>query len=303
MFRAVFGRDLFAVCEGTCTGAKNECRAMFYDANAVLWKAAEPPMTPLFARSGNIAIAYVDSGAGDPIIFLHGVGATKRCWALQMQALSHKFRCIALDYRGYGESDVPPLESISREAYALDVAAVMDAAGVEKAVLCGNSLGGVVAQEFYKQIPERVISLILVDSFAYYPGGVENMPERIKTLDELGIAEFAETRSRALFGPDAPDSLVERARADLASIPLEVYKASTRATWTGDYRALLPKIKIQAMVIWGEHDTKIAPRPLSEELARDIPACDGVNEIPRAGHIPQMENPIAFNAIIADFLK
>lgn len=258
---------------------------------------------PAFARSGDIKIAYVDAGRGDPITFLHGVGATKRCWALQVQALAQKYRCIALDYRGYGESDVPPLESISREAYARDVAAVMDAAGIEKAVLCGNSLGGVVALEFYKQFPERVNSLILVDSFAYYPGGVENMPERIKTLDDLGIEKFAETRSRALFGPDAPDSLVERARADLASIPLEVYKASTRATWTGDYRALLPTIEVGALVMWGEYDTKIAPRPLSEELARGIPACGDVSEVPRAGHIPQMENPLGFNALLADFLK
>lgn len=271
-------------------------------ASTTTWQSHETILPAAFAKSGDIRIAYVDAGRGDPIIFLHGVGATKRCWALQMQALSHKFRCVALDYRGYGESDVPPLESISREAYARDVAAVMDATDIEKAVLCGNSLGGVVALEFYKQSPERAKSLILVDSFAYYPGGVENMPERIKTLDDLGIEKFAETRSRALFGPDAPDSLVERARADLASIPLEVYKASTRATWSGDYRALLPKIEIGAMVIWGEHDTKIAPRPLSEELARDIPACDGVSEIPRAGHIPQMECPIAFNALVADFL-
>jgi 3-oxoadipate enol-lactonase len=267
------------------------------------WQAPETRLPTAFAKSGDIKIAYVDAGNGDPIVFLHGVGATKRCWALQMRALSPTFRCIALDYRGYGESDVPPLESISREANARDVAAVMDAAGIDKAVLCGNSLGGVVALEFYKQTPERVKSLILVDSFAYYPGGIENMPERIKTLDDLGIEKFAETRSRALFGPDAQASLVERARADLASIPLEVYKASTRATWTGDYRALLPKIDIAAIVIWGEHDTKIAPRPLSEELARDIPACDGVSEIPGAGHIPQMENPIAFNAVVADFLK
>lgn len=257
---------------------------------------------PSFARSGNIKIAYADAGVGDAIIFLHGVGATKRCWAAQLHALSHKFRCIALDYRGYGESDVPPVETISREAYAHDVAAVMDAANIDNAILCGNSLGGVVALEFYNRFANRVRSLVLVDSFAYYPGGVENMPERIKTLDDLGIEKFAETRSRALFGPDAPDSLVERARADLASIPLDVYKASTRATWTGDYRALLPTIEVGTMVIWGEFDTKIAPRALSEELARDIPACDGVSEIPHAGHIPQMENPSAFNALLADFL-
>jgi pimeloyl-ACP methyl ester carboxylesterase len=255
-----------------------------------------------FASSGSLKIAYVDAGNGDPIVFLHGVGATKRCWIDQIAGLLTKFRCIALDYRGYGDSDVPPIESISREAYAKDVAAVMDAAGIDKAVLCGNSLGGVVALEFYKQFPQRVESLILVDSFAFYPGGAESMPDRIRTLDELGIEKFAETRSKALFAPDAPAWLVERARADLASIPLEVYKASTRVTWSGDYRDLLPKINVGALVVWGEFDTNIAPRALSEELARVIPACGDVTEIQKAGHLPQMESPHVFNLLLADYL-
>lgn len=267
------------------------------------WRAAAVYSAPSLASSGNIKIAYLDAGIGDPIVFLHGVGATKRCWAMQMSTLARKFRCIALDYRGYGESDLPPLESISREAYARDVAAVMDAAAVDRAVLCGNSLGGVVALEFYKQFPKRVESLVLVDSFAYYPGGAESIPDRIKTLDELGIEQFAVSRSAALFGPDAPAWLVESARADLASIPLPVYKASTRVTWSGDYRDLLPKVGVAALVLWGEYDTKIAPRALSEELARCIPACSDVTDVPRAGHIPQMENPLAFNALLADFLS
>jgi pimeloyl-ACP methyl ester carboxylesterase len=55
--------------------------------------------------------------------------------------------------------------------------------------------------------------------------------------------------------------------------------------------------------VWGEHDTKIAPRALSEELARGIPACGEVFEIPKAGHIPQMEAPLVFNLVLADFLS
>jgi pimeloyl-ACP methyl ester carboxylesterase len=264
---------------------------------------AADDLPPKFASSGTLKIAYIDAGNGDPIVFLHGVGATKRCWSGQVIGLSTKFRCVALDYRGYGDSEVPPIESISREAYAGDVAAVMNAAGIDKAVLCGNSLGGVIALEFYKQFPQRVQSLVLVDSFAFYPGGAESIPDRIKTLDELGVEKFAETRSPALFAPDAPKWLVDRARADLASIPLEVYKASTSVTWSGDYRELLPKITVGALVLWGEYDTNIAPRSLSDELARDIPACGDVTEIHKAGHIPQMEAPLAFNRLLADFLS
>ena len=261
----------------------------------------DPPATK-YATCDGRRVAYTDSGEGDAVIFLHGVGATKRCWAAQVHTLSTRFRCIALDYRGYGESDVPPPESISRESFAQDVAAVMDAAGVDSAALCGNSLGGVVALEFYKRFPQRVRSLVLVDSFAYYPGGMESIPDRLKMLDELGIKKFAETRSPALFGPGAPQWLVELACADLGSIPISVYKAATSVTWSGDYRELLPRIHVGTLVVWGEHDTKIAPRALSEELARGIPGCGEVTEIPEAGHIPQLEAPLVFNLVLADFL-
>jgi pimeloyl-ACP methyl ester carboxylesterase len=267
------------------------------------WDAAIAAQPLAFAKSGELNIAYVDAGSGDPIIFLHGVGATKKCWAMQVRLLSRKFRCIALDYRGYGGSAIPPPGSISLETCAQDVAAVMDAAGIEKATLCGNSLGGVVALEFYKQFPKRVRSLVLVDSFAFYPGGAESIPDRIKTLDELGIQKFAETRAPALFAPDAPQWLVEAARADLASIPVDVYKASTSVTWSGDYRQMLPKIGVRTLVVWGEHDTKIAPRELSKELALSIPAASDMAVIRGAGHIPQMEAPLVFNLVLADFLS
>jgi pimeloyl-ACP methyl ester carboxylesterase len=96
---------------------------------------------------------------------------------------------------------------------------------------------------------------------------------------------------------------VERARADLASIPLDVYKASTRVTWSGDYRELLPKINVGALVVWGEHDTKIAPLALSKELMFGIPGASDLMVVPRAGHIPQMEAPHEFNLLLTDFLS
>src|SRR5690348_9065595 len=133
------------------------------------------------AKSDGMRIAYVDEGGGPPIVFLHGVGATKKMWAPQIELLSERFRCIALDYRGYGESEAPPQSSlkpdardakaISRAAYARDLLAVLDAAGIDAAHLCGCSLGGVVALETYDAKPARVKSLALVDTFAFYPGG------------------------------------------------------------------------------------------------------------------------------------
>ena len=264
------------------------------------------------ALSDGLKIAYAEAGSGPPIVFLHGVGATKRMWEPQLSMLSERFRCISIDYRGYGESDVPPetslakdardAKAISRAAYARDVIAVLDAAGIEAAHLCGCSLGGVVALETYDAKPARVLSLALVDTFAFYPNGATSMDERIATLDKLGIAEFAKTRAPGVLKPDAPADLVESVRADMASIPLSVYKASTRATWTGDYRALLPRVDVPAEVFWGECDTAIAPLALSEELADGLPTCSGVVRVAHAGHLPNLDNAQFFNLALEAFV-
>jgi 3-oxoadipate enol-lactonase len=265
-----------------------------------------------FATSDGMRIAYAAAGNGPPIVFLHGVGATKRCWNTQIAMLSERFRCVTLDYRGYGESEVPPeaslkpdardKKSISRGAYARDVFAVLDAAGIDSAHFCGCSLGGVVAMESYATKPARVKSLALLDTFARYPGGLEKIEERIATLDTLGIDEFARTRAAGVLKPDAAADLVERVRSDMASIPLAVYKASTRATWTGDYRSLLSRIGVPAEVLWGEFDTSITPFSLSEELADGITTCSGVVRIPHAGHLANMDNPEFFNLALEAFI-
>ncbi len=262
--------------------------------------------------SDGMRIAYVERGSGPPIVFLHGVGSTKRAWDPQLEMLSERFHCIALDYRGYGASDVPPAASlaagardakaISRAAYARDVIAVLDALKIDAAHLCGCSLGGVVALETYDAKPARVRSLSLVDTFAYHPEASKSIDDRIATLDSLGIEEFARTRAPAIFKPGASPEIVERARADMASIPLAVYKASTRATWTGDYRALLPRVSVPAEVFWGEQDTSIAPHALSQELADGIPTCSGVVRIPHAGHLANADNPEFFNLALEAFV-
>lgn len=282
------------------------------DSDATGSHRKEAEVKTAFAISDGLKIAYVEAGSGPAIVFLHGVGATKRCWEPQLNALSERFRCIALDYRGYGESDIPPAaslepdardpKSISRAAYSRDVLAVLDAARLDAAHLCGCSLGGTVAMETFDAKPARVKSLALVDTFAYYPNGAEGMKERIATLDRLGIEEFARTRAPGVLKPDAPKELVETVCADMASIPLSVYKASTRVTWTGDYRQLLARIGVPTEVFWGECDTSIAPQALSEELAQKIPTCSGVVRVPHAGHLPNLDNAGFFNLALEAFI-
>lgn len=266
-----------------------------------------------FASSDGLRIAYAHAGAGAPIVFLHGVGSTGDIWRRQMLALAPQAACIAIDYRGYGRSDVPSASSltadagdnqtISRASFARDVFAVLDECGLTSAHLCGCSLGGVVALECYAQASERIRSLILVDTFAYYPGGVESVAERISALDELGIERFAKSRAAGVLHPDASAERLESVRAQMASIPLDVYKAATRATWTGDYRDLLPRIAVPVLVMWGERDTMIAPYERSAEIAYSLREPSQVVVVPHAGHLPNVDNPEFFNRALATFVR
>ena len=265
-----------------------------------------------FASSDGLRVAYVHAGNGPPIVFLHGVGSTAEIWRRQVLALAPQATCIAVDYRGYGRSDVPMAaslaadardpQSISRAAFARDVIAVLDACDLQAAHLCGCSLGGVVALECYARASERVLSLTLVDTFAYYPGGEDSMEQRIATLDELGIEGFAQSRAAGVLHPQAAAEHIEFVRAQMASIPLEVYKAATRATWTGDYRDLVPRIATPVLVMWGERDNTIAPYERSAEIAYSLREPGKVVVVPHAGHLPNVDNPEFFNHAVATFV-
>jgi 3-oxoadipate enol-lactonase len=265
-----------------------------------------------FAESDGLKIAYSDVGAGLAIAFLHGIGSTRDVWDEQLTALSPRYRCIAVEYRGYGESEIPPRRSllpdasdrqaITRNAYARDAFAVLAACGIERAHVCGLSLGGVVALECYAHDARRVLSLALADTFAYYPRGLETIGQRVRGIVELGIERFAASRAAGVLAPHAPWRKVDRVRKQMASIRLDVYQASTRATWTGDYRPLLPKIDVPVLVLWGEHDHAIAPRKLSEEIASAVPDCRGLVIIQNAGHVSNFDNPEKFNEALARFV-
>src|SRR3954463_12541967 len=114
-------------------------------------RLAEPPRRcqdkamPCIRTANGIAIGYDEAGRGGrtPIVFLHGVGSDKSVWRPQLDHFGKARRALAFDYPGYGESD--PVPDASRDDYASAILAAMDALGMERAHICGLSLGGVIA--------------------------------------------------------------------------------------------------------------------------------------------------------------
>ena len=110
-------------------------------------------MTAIATSLGVLGVAEAGSG-GTPIAFLHGVGSDKSVWAPQLAHFSKSRRSVAFDYPGYGESDPAP-EGTTRDDYAAAIFAGMDSLGIDKAHICGLSLGGVVAIAMHAMAAER----------------------------------------------------------------------------------------------------------------------------------------------------
>ena len=127
---------------------------------------------PRVITSNGYEIGYVEAGGGDsvPIVFLHGVGSDKSVWHPQLAFFGASRRAIAFDYPGYGDSDPAP-EGTTRDDYASAIISAMHELGVDRAHICGLSLGGVVAIAMHHADADRCASLILADTFAVHPDG------------------------------------------------------------------------------------------------------------------------------------
>src|SRR3982751_6201595 len=122
---------------------------------------------PRVTTSNGYDIGYAQAGEGErsPIVFLHGVGSDKSVWRPQLDHFSAERRAIAFDYPGYGDSDPAP-DGTTRDDYAAAILSGMHELGVDRAHVCGLSLGGVVAIAMSDAEPDRCASLILADTFA-----------------------------------------------------------------------------------------------------------------------------------------
>lgn len=246
------------------------------------------------------AIGYDESGEGAaiPLVFLHGVGSDKSAWAPQLAHFGASRRTIALDHPGYSESDpAAPAAATPHNRFAAAILAALDALAVERCHLCGLSLGGVVAIAIADAAPVRLASLTLADSFAVHPDGAAILARSIAASADM--AAMATTRVSALLAdpisPLVPDLVAVMARIDPAA-----FRLGASAVWVADQRDRAATIACPTLILCGQND-RVTPPALSEELAGLIMgAC--LELVPDAAHLPNLEQPAAFNAALGRFL-
>ncbi len=238
---------------------------------------------------------------GETVIFVHGVGSTAAIWDYQLEAFRDEYRCFAVELRGNGvpKPESPP-EFITREGFVEDVLAVADAAGAQRFHYVGCSLGGAIGFELWKKVPQRIKTLTFVGSFAWYPNAQQYVENVIASARAAGTMEnFARERVKKIGMP--PGRRTGETIDQMACKSVESYVASTRATWTGEYRDTLPEIAVPTLVICGERDT-IAPPSFSEEIAAAVPGAR-LEIIAGAGHVTNADAPEAFNRVLEAFLS
>jgi pimeloyl-ACP methyl ester carboxylesterase len=214
---------------------------------------------------------------------------------------------LAPDLAGFGGSDDHDDERVSLDDYARDVLAALDVLGVERAVVGGVSLGGYVALAVARLAPERLAGLILADTRAGAdtPAGREGRDRMLDVVRDSGSAGVADAMMDKLLGEttrrERPD-LVARTRAlVLANRPDTLRRATLRLRDRPDATPALGGLTVPALVLVGDEDT-VTPRAEADVLASGIPHAS-LTVVPRAGHLAALEQPEAFNAAVAAFLR
>jgi len=254
------------------------------------------------ATVNNVRIHYERGGQGPLLVLLHGIGSNARSWQHQLQGLAAEYDVVAWDMRGYGSSSDPE-EPYTMADVAGDLAGLLDHLGFENAHIGGLSMGGVVAQEFYRYFQQRARSLILADTSAGQRALDEE--ERQRRLDQrlTGSVEptgLARQRTPVLLSPEASPEVVAEAESIMSELHPEGYRLAARAFALTDERDLLPRIEVPTLVLWGEYDT-VATREDVEVLASNIKGAQ-FEVIPKAGHLSNQENSDAFNDAVRRFL-
>jgi len=255
---------------------------------------------PRVIANNGCEIGYEEAGAGEaaPIIFLHGVGSDKSVWRPQLAHFGKKRRAVAFDYPGYGDSD-PASEGTTRDDYASAIISTMHELGIDRAHICGLSLGGVVAIAINHLDARRCASLILADTFAVHPQG-QAIYERAMTASE-NLRSMAEARVDMLLAQPAAPRVRREVVETMSRIDPQAYCIGAEAVWLADQRERAKQIRVPTLVLVGDQDL-ITPPELSEELAGLVPNAL-IQVIEDAGHISNLEKPAEFDRAVDQFIS
>lgn len=253
-------------------------------------------------RVDGVNIAFRTWGDGPPLVLVHGLGANSLLWIKQLDALGASHRLIAVDLRGFGQSDRPRAAgAYTIDRFADDIVTLVRELGIGKIDYLGTSMGGFIGQALALKAPELINRLILAHTAAQMTMPLSILEKRLAVLRELPMSEFSKlVGAQALAdGVDSPEfgwlcQMIERNDPD-------VYAQVLGEGLSGfDLRSQVDQIRLPTLVIVGDKDRVIPPEggyALAEAIAGARLA-----SLTGAGHIGYAEQPQAFNRHVLGFL-
>ncbi len=258
-----------------------------------------------FIQVGEIVHYYTVNGADEApaLVFANSLGSDHRVWDGLMPYLADRFRIIRYDQRGHGLSSVgrPALYSI--DALADDLAGLLESLGIDDAIICGLSVGGMIAQVFAASHPGRVRGLVLCDT-AMRIGPPSMWDERIDNIRKHGIKAMTESIMERWFTPAFRKNRGTELNGYINMLertPVEGYIGTCCAIRDADLRETAASISLPTLVLCGDQDMATPPE-LSRELADTVTGAK-LSLVENAAHISCVEQPEAFSHLMLHFLE
>ena len=261
----------------------------------------------MIANLDGRTLAWDDAGMGPALVFLHGFPHDRTLWGAQLAALARQARCVAPDLAGFGESAPPAPGTASMDTYADDVARLLDHLAIDRATVCGLSMGGYVAFALLRRHADRVEGLVLSDTKA----GADDEAGRAKRRDLIALAR--RDGGAAVADAMMPGMLGKSTRARTPQVEQRLHAMGAAASTEGIVAALeammarpdstptLAEVRVPTLVVVGDEDALTPPK--QAELLRDGIRGSRLEVIAGAGHVPCLERPAAFNLVVGEFMS
>lgn len=274
--------------------------------DSVQFSGATSANSDLIEEVNSMSLSYNYAGEGDvPVLFLHGFPFDKSMWKGQIDSLKESFCTIALDIRGFGKSTDEETH-LGINLFTDDLIAFMDRRNIEKAIVCGLSMGGYIALNAVKRFPERFKALILADTQCINDSA-EAKEKRMKTVEEIkqnGTDEFNENFLKSVFHPDSfqnkPEIVESLREVVLANSTRSITAGLVALAERSESCSSLSTIAIPTLIICGAQD-KLTPLAQSQFMHENIKG-SVLKVIEGAGHVSNLEQPEEFNKHLHNFL-